>query len=218
LRALGFAVAAVPVSVLGHLAAGGPGPDAVSLVLAFTLVAVLYRVLLAGRERSWSALAVSLVAAEGLLHALFMAGAGSASSMTSAPTPQRGAMGAMGHLHPGSGGTAGPAMVAAHVLAAIVLAWFLRCGEQAAWSAARRTWWRGTCACRALAARLAQAGHLLGVVGLLARAGHSLTAQRTAEPTASPLLGGRGRLVGSGRSWRAPPRAGVSGRLLSAAS
>jgi hypothetical protein len=128
-RAAVFAVVAVYVSVAAHLLGGGARPDESLLLLAVALVTVLYRVLLAGRERSWPVLAAALAAAEAGLHELF----GASLDATGMPLA-----GHAGMAHGTASGThRGLSMIVAHAVAAVLLGWVLRHGERAAWSAAR---------------------------------------------------------------------------------
>jgi hypothetical protein len=141
-RSLGFAAVAVPVSLVGHLMGGGCSPDGASVLLACTVTVVMHRLLVARRERSWAGLASWMAGSQLLLH-LILAG--------SAPAPRAAVLPSLtiaghDHLHAAVMGMpdrpeATPSlitMVAAHVMAAIVLGWFLRQGERALWSAARR--------------------------------------------------------------------------------
>jgi hypothetical protein len=124
-RAAGFAGIAVPVSLVGHLAGGGAAPDEATLLLAVAATTVAVRLLLAGRERSWAAISAALGGAEFALHTWFGSGTGS------------GAGTGHGHL-PDAVHLTGVPMTAGHLVAALVLGWFLRNGERALWSSARR--------------------------------------------------------------------------------
>ncbi|MFB4320086.1 hypothetical protein [Actinomadura sp. 21ATH] len=127
-RAVVFTTVCVTLATLGHsltstatipywaVAAGFGG------VLAVTLA-------LAGHERSLPTLLGGLLGGQFALHSLY-AGA-ECTTVT-----------ATGHhaiaVTPDSGGGSGTAMTLAHVAAAVVSAWWLRRGERAAWSLARR--------------------------------------------------------------------------------
>jgi len=113
LRSMAFAVVAVPVSLVGHLAGGGCAPDEASVLLGFVTLVTAFRLLMSGRERSWAALSACLVAGQLMLHVLFAGSAPSAHHVM-------------------------VSMLGAHVVAAVALGWFLRQGEQALWSAAGR--------------------------------------------------------------------------------
>ncbi|HEX2807216.1 MAG TPA: hypothetical protein VHN80_13720 [Kineosporiaceae bacterium] len=140
-RAFVFASVAVPVSVVGHVAGGGSAPDDATFPMAAALVVVAYRGLLAGRERSWPALALALAAAEPALHFLFVAGSRCTATVASGdPSPMPGMI-MPGMEMPGPGGShaavsAGLIMLAGHTASALILGWFLRSGERALWSAA----------------------------------------------------------------------------------
>jgi hypothetical protein len=175
LRAFTFAGVAVPVSLAGHLADAGAGarPDEATLLLAVALVTVAYRVLLAGRERSWPLISAALGGTELILHVVFGSGAG--------------------HVHSGSGLT----MTAGHAIAALVLGWFLRGGERALWSAARRL----AVERRHLAFPLLAVLALLGL-GPIAPA---RIEPRGPTPSPSPDAGRRRHLCTGGVLWRGPP-------------
>jgi hypothetical protein len=144
-RSAAFAAVAVPVTLVGHVAAGGHHPDEAALLLGVVLTALGHRLVLAGRERSAPVLVAALAVAQAGLHLLF-GGAGHGSGPP--PMTSAGAMGSMdsmpGMVHaavPTVAGGAGPSVVAmlvGHGLAAIVLGAFLRMGERLLWAAARR--------------------------------------------------------------------------------
>ncbi|HEY6796069.1 MAG TPA: hypothetical protein VI248_15440 [Kineosporiaceae bacterium] len=194
-RAGVFAGTAVTVSLAGHVAMGGSLPDTVTTLVALAAVALGYRVVLAGRERSWAVLAGALMTAEAGLHWLFLTGPGGVE--LGAPSPEaRTTMAAMPGMATTPGSPPGLAMLAGHLAAALVLAWFLRQGEQALWAAARRS-----------GARVARC---------VRRAALPVTVRPWTAPAASPVRPGRpwasprvtgvgGRWVSGGRSWRAPP-------------
>ncbi|WP_329519084.1 MFS transporter [Spirillospora sp. NBC_01491] len=124
-RAVVFATVCVTLATAGHALASPaavPGWAVASgfgAVLAVTLA-------LAGHERSLPTLAGGLLGGQFALHTLF----------ASACAP------AMAEHHPapvsGGGHGSGAAMTLAHVAAALLSAWWLRRGERAAWSLARR--------------------------------------------------------------------------------
>ena len=181
-RAVAFAAVAVPVGLTGHLAARGQAPDEAS-------------VLLAARERSWLVLTAWLAAAQLLLHVIL-------------PAAQ-----ASGHVHGPAGGAApsAPLMVAAHAVAAAVLGWFLRQGERALWSAARRAGVRLAAAGRSWrrAHREVRAALAVALRRLLPRdVRRAATASGAgAGATAWSPSAVRSRLVTAGRHRRGPPRA-----------
>jgi len=207
-RAGGFAVAAVTVALAAHTAAGGPAPDVVTVLAAAVLVAVVHRVVLAGRERSWPDLLVGLGAVQCVLHWLFGAGPGmpgvpDASAMAHAEAGAAAEAGAVGAA--GVPAWHGPDMLAAHLVAAAVLAWFLRQGERALWSAARR----GVVRDRAHVLAAVVAAVLAAVTSRPAPAPAvpARTSSRSWRPPGVRGLGGR--WVRGARSWRAPPSAAV---------
>jgi hypothetical protein len=157
LRAVGFAGIAVPVSLVGHLSAGGEAPDEATLLLAIVATTVTFRLLLAGRERSWPVLSAALGLAETVLHTLFCSSAHGSGYDVAAPAIPAGMHGST----IGAGLVAvGPGlpMTASHLLAALVLGWFLRNGDRALWAAARRVTVTAGAMLRPLRALLASAG------------------------------------------------------------
>jgi hypothetical protein len=198
-RAFVFAGVAVPVSVVGHVAGGGSAPDDATFLLAAALVVVAYRGLLAGRERSWPALTVALAAAELALHFLFVAGSRGAVTVASGDSSTMTGMAMPGMQLPESAGNnatvlAGLIMLAGHTASGLILGWFLRSGERALWSAARRA---GGQICGVIRA-------LLRVLSLIV-----LIPVERAHPTHGPIPAPdadlrRFRATG-GRFWRGPP-------------
>jgi len=131
---------AILVSMLSHVAGGGPVPGAVGLVVAAAL-ALPTCVLLAGRSVSTARLAVAVVCSQAVLHLLFSVGAPTSTTMrvvgghhgvgghlvsTGADAAGSGSadMGAMHH---------GSSMWIAHLLAAVLTIVALRSGERAFW-------------------------------------------------------------------------------------
>ncbi|WP_053773692.1 hypothetical protein [Clavibacter capsici] len=130
---------AILVSMLSHLAGGGPVPGAVGLVVAAAL-ALPTCVLLAGRTVSTARLAVAVVCSQAVLHLLFSVGAptsttiqvvgghhGMGGHLVSSGAGHMGGTGDMGGMHHGS------AMWVAHLLAAVLTIVALRSGERAFW-------------------------------------------------------------------------------------
>jgi hypothetical protein len=197
-RAAAFAALAVPVSLAGHVEAGGSAPDDATLLLACALVVVGHRLVIAHRERCWPVLALALAATEFGLHHLFGLGAGGHLAMDAARS---------GYPHAAGGhAPSGAAMVAGHALAAVVLGWFARQGEAALWSAARRA-----------------AGGVHTGLRLIRHAVHALRAltaltaapvPRAEHPDRAPILtldpGRRRYLATGGRFWRGPPAAAAT--------
>ena len=185
-RAVAFAVAAVPVTVAGHLAGGGALPDTASLLLGVALVTVAARCATGRRELSWPVLAGTQAAAQGLLHLLF--------AVSCAPAP--GSHGAATAAVPGWW------MVTAHLAAATVLAWLLRQGERALWASARRA---------ATAVRRAGWARLCGPLEVVpARRGDQsapvVTVRRPAAPTGVIARSGGLSRRGPPAGRRRPPR------------
>jgi hypothetical protein len=138
-------VAAVTLAVLGHVSGSGRPPSWLVTGLA-TLGVFLAALGATSRERSFGAIAVAMLGVQGGLHLLFAADAttrgpaqGLGGLLAQLPVDRvlcaagahPAASAPWGHL-PGGG-----AMLAGHVVMALLLAWGLRCGEAALWSLAR---------------------------------------------------------------------------------
>ncbi|RFU37096.1 hypothetical protein DZF91_34705, partial [Actinomadura logoneensis] len=121
-RAVVFATVCLTLTVAGHAYSAGAAVPAAGIALGFPLVAVV-AALLAGTERSLPTILGGLLGAQFGLHVLFV--------QVSDGTVHHGAP----HAAHGHGGAV---MTLAHTLAALVAAWWLRRGEAAAWSLARR--------------------------------------------------------------------------------
>jgi hypothetical protein len=152
LRAAVFAVVCVLLAATGHALAMGEMPPLWADAAGFAAVFGLGRAL-AGRERGLPEIGAGMLLTQAGLHFGFDA----ARAATSAPTPTM-AMGHMSHMShiPMAGMARHPHAMTehatlAHVVAALVASWWLRCGEAALWSLLRRTaalvpglaaWWR----------------------------------------------------------------------------
>lgn len=163
-RTLVFAVAALALSGLGHLAGGGGWPrlELFALVGPAMLILSLW---LSGRRRRLPGLLGILGLTQGLLHAAYHLAHGGGA----VPPRLRSTLGAASHApgHPGGGlggppvpSTAGavphlaagphdgaavltgllpsPGMLLAHVLAVVLTAWVMARGEQALWRVVHR--------------------------------------------------------------------------------
>ncbi|WP_433256557.1 MFS transporter [Streptosporangium sp. CA-135522] len=122
MRAAAFSAVCVTLAALGHLAAGGSGPQPWALAAGTTVVTVL-AVLLAGRERSMVTISVGLSAMQLFLHELFAYGDPSGISLTA-------------HPH-GQGLGEGLGMLTAHLTVTLVTGWWLARGEAALWALLR---------------------------------------------------------------------------------
>ncbi|MER7837887.1 hypothetical protein ABTY98_18780 [Streptomyces sp. NPDC096040] len=149
LRAAVFAAVCVLLAAAGHALAMGEMPPLWADAAGFAAVFGLGRVL-AGRERGLPEIGAGMLLTQAGLHFGFDA----AHAATSAPTPTT-AMSHMSHMSMAGMAQHPHAMTAhatlAHVVAALVASWWLRCGEAALWSLLRRTaalvpglaaWWR----------------------------------------------------------------------------
>jgi len=149
-RAVVFATVCVTLAVLGHVLAGGDavpgwaGMTGFGAVLGVTLM-------LAGHERSLATILGGLLGGQFALHALFTQAAPAthhtpamahhSPAMAHHSPAMHGAMssGADALAAPAAHGAAdGLVMTLAHCVAALVAAWWLRRGERAAWTMARR--------------------------------------------------------------------------------
>jgi hypothetical protein len=128
LRAAVFAVLCVLLAAGGHVLAMGAAPPVRVQVLGALPVFVV-GCLLGGRERSLVAVGAGTLAAQGGLHLAFDAG------RPHAVMAMHGLR--MSHAHPHSHALT-PHATAVHVVAALVLTWWLRRGEAALWSLLRR--------------------------------------------------------------------------------
>ncbi|MGK5552361.1 hypothetical protein ACSNOI_12160 [Actinomadura kijaniata] len=123
-RAVVFATVCLTLTTAGHAYAAGSAVPAGTVGLGFALVTA-FSALLAGTERSFATILGGLLGAQFGLHALF--------TQASAGAVHHAGAGPAGHqAHDG------PAMTLAHLLAALAAAWWLRRGEAALWSLARR--------------------------------------------------------------------------------
>ncbi|MEV4255713.1 hypothetical protein AB0J52_21365 [Spirillospora sp. NPDC049652] len=121
-RAVVFATVCLTLTVAGHAYSAGAAVPATGIALGFPLVAGV-AALLAGTERSYPTIFGGLLGAQFGLHVLFV----------------QVSDGTVHHGRPHTGHAHGDAvMTLAHTLAALVAAWWLRRGEAAAWSLARR--------------------------------------------------------------------------------
>jgi len=192
-RAIAFAGVAVPVSLIGHLAGGGSVPDEATLLLGIALAVIGHRTLLAARERSWPMLSLALGATQVALHALFTAGAPATPFSPAMPGMSMAGGGAERH-----GLASGLVMMLGHGLAAGLLGWFLRRGEQALWSAARRASSRTGAALRALLA-------VLALLLLLTPTSDEQGRHRPSAPVPWHSSRLRRYRATGGRYWRGPP-------------
>ncbi|WP_433475215.1 MFS transporter [Spirillospora sp. CA-142024] len=136
-RAVVFATVCVTLATLGHVLAGGTGVPAWAAMAGF--VAVLgVTLMLAGHERSLATILGGLLGGQFALHTLFTAAADPMAHHTPAVhAAMTSGMGADAPVPAGHGGN-GVVMTLAHCVAALVAAGWLRHGERAAWTLARR--------------------------------------------------------------------------------
>ncbi|MGF7239230.1 MAG: hypothetical protein ACQSGP_30375 [Frankia sp.] len=142
-RCVLFAGASVGLAVLAHRASGSPAPAA-STAGAATAVLALGAVPFAGRTRSFGLTAALMVLSQTGLHLLFCAATMSGPGSPAGMRTMAGASGMTMSAAPGGSGVAsgswggwpsglpGPWMVAAHLFAAVAVAWALhRCDDAA---------------------------------------------------------------------------------------
>ncbi|MEW2353775.1 hypothetical protein [Spirillospora sp. NPDC029432] len=131
-RAVVFTTVCVTLATLGHSLTSTAAIPYWAVVAGFGGVLAVTQAL-AGHERSLPTLLGGLLGGQFALHSLYASAECTAATATAA-----------GHHTvavapgPGGGGGSGTAMTLAHVAAAVVSAWWLRRGERAAWSLARR--------------------------------------------------------------------------------
>ncbi|HEU5161158.1 MAG TPA: hypothetical protein VFU43_29450 [Streptosporangiaceae bacterium] len=193
-RAAMFATACTALAVGGHVAAGR---DTVAIRAVVAGFAILYLVawVLTGTERSLATIVGGLLGGQFLLHALFAAASTSAApagalvrAHAMRPLPPSGAAAAGSATLAAETGGGGLAMTIAHVAAALVAAWWLRRGERAAWTLARRTAALAAYPLRALRSLVALVDAALSPDSLLAPAGPYDTA-RPHRPASVPARG-----------------------------
>ncbi|TDC92938.1 hypothetical protein [Actinomadura sp. 7K507] len=142
-RAVVFATVCVTLAIVGHVLAAGTVPV---WAAAAGFCAVLgVTLMLAGHERSLATILGGLLGGQFALHALFTA---ASEPMYHHSTAMHGSMDGAMHgaavqagtdvMLPVAHGSGGTAMTLSHTMAALVAAWWLRRGERAAWSLARR--------------------------------------------------------------------------------
>jgi hypothetical protein len=133
-RAVAFATVCVTLATLGHVLTSTAAVPVWAIAAGFGGVLAV-TLALAGHERSLATILGGLLGGQFALHSLYAAA-------TAPPLPADPAAAAAGHhtvaAVPVPGHESGLAMTFAHVAAAVVSAWWLRRGERAAWTLARR--------------------------------------------------------------------------------
>jgi hypothetical protein len=130
-RATMFAAVCVTLTLLAHVSASRePVPAWAVGVAAVAVVAVA--AMLAGHERSLATILGALLGGQFCLHVMFAAVQPDAVHLEHADAAASTALSAQVGM-----GQSGAGMILAHVATAAVSAWWLRRGEQAAWSLAR---------------------------------------------------------------------------------
>ncbi|CAM5741301.1 hypothetical protein SALBM311S_01240 [Streptomyces alboniger] len=129
LRAAVFAVLCVLLAAAGHALATGAAPP-VWMQVAGGVPVFLAGCVLSGRERSLAGIGGGTLAVQGGLHVVFDAARPHA--VTAMQNMRLSHAHAHAHAH-----ALTPHATAAHVGAAVVLTWWLRCGEAALWSLLR---------------------------------------------------------------------------------
>jgi hypothetical protein len=127
-RATVFAAVCVTLAAIGHVAAHGTvSPWAMGAGFAGVLVVAWA---LTGAERSLATIMGGLLGGQFMLHSLFMSATPPAGGPMTMQQPMSVAGAGTGH--------SSMTMTFAHVVAAVVAAWWLRKGERAVWALARR--------------------------------------------------------------------------------
>lgn len=133
-RAVVFATVCATLATLGHVLAGGAAVPAWAALTGFGAVLGV-TMMLAGHERSLATILGGLLGGQFALHTLFTA----ATAPHHAPEAHAAMTGAVEPVPVAAAhGGNGLVMTLAHCTAALVAAWWLRRGERAAWSLARR--------------------------------------------------------------------------------
>ncbi|MFI7532692.1 MFS transporter [Streptosporangium sp. NPDC049376] len=122
MRTAAFSAVCVTLAVLGHLAAGGSGPESWAVAAGGATVMALTAAL-AGRERSATTIGVTLSGMQLFLHELFAFDDPSGISLAA-------------HGHGGRLGE-GLGMIIAHLTATLITGWWLSRGEAALWALLR---------------------------------------------------------------------------------
>ncbi|WP_433228173.1 MFS transporter [Actinomadura formosensis] len=135
-RAVVFATVCITLTVLGHVLAGGAAVPGWAAATGFGAVLGV-TLLLAGHERSLATILGGLLGGQFALHTLFTHSAAQATHHTPAMHAAM-AHGADTVAAPAAHGGDSLGMTLAHCVAALVAAWWLRRGERAAWTLARR--------------------------------------------------------------------------------
>ncbi|WP_230879137.1 MFS transporter [Planomonospora sp. ID67723] len=178
MRSAAFSAVCVTLAVLGHVAAGGSGPEPWA-VAAGTAAVTMTALSLAGRERSATTVHTTLTGAQLLLHELF-----------ALSDPSGGSPG----FHPhGQGLGESLGMLLAHLTATLITGWWLARGESALWALLR-----------AAGHRLAAAGRRAGAAFRLLAVPASLRAAPPATPPGTVPLPVRA-LLRHTVSRRGPP-------------
>lgn len=133
-RAVVFATVCLTLTTAGHAYAARCAVPPSAVGLGFLLVMGL-SALLAGTERSFRTILGGLLGAQFALHALFTSATSASAHSPATASPEAGHHAAVLGGTPLHGGTA---MTLAHLVAALAAAWWLRRGEAAMWSLARR--------------------------------------------------------------------------------
>ncbi|MFI0482776.1 hypothetical protein [Actinomadura sp. 9N215] len=146
-RAVVFATVCVTLATAGHVLASGTVVPLWAVLTGFCAVLGV-TLMLAGHERSLATILGGLLGGQFALHALFTGATEpilqpAAASHELATAHQAGmhqttAMAGSDILMPVAHATGGTTMTLAHTVAALIAAWWLRRGERAAWSLARR--------------------------------------------------------------------------------
>jgi hypothetical protein len=140
-RAVVFATVCVTLATVGHAFSSTAPVPAWAILTGFGLVLAV-ALLLTGHERSLATILGGLLGGQFVLHSLYAAATGWALPTVDAASPATAPAASAAAHHAATievgGQDSGISMTLAHVVAALVSAWWLRRGERAAWALARR--------------------------------------------------------------------------------
>lgn len=199
-RAVVFATVCVTLAITGHVLASGTVPAWAAVAGFCAVLGVTF--MLVGHERSLATILGGLLGGQFALHTLFTAASEPIHQHSAGMHAPAGGVTQAGPdvMLPVVHGAGGTTMTLAHTAAALVAAWWLRRGERAAWSLARR-----------IAAAADRPIRLLIAL---------VTVEPAAPPRRTPVVAAAAAVMDIGRVLRhqvvrrgPPPRSGALARI-----